>query len=60
LVKLEVFNNLGERTSLLINEIQSEGKHQFNFNAAGLSSGIYLARIRAGDFSKSIKMNLIK
>lgn len=60
LVKLRVFNMLGEEVAELVNENQSEGYHSVEFNANDLPSGIYIYQIRSGDFSDIKKMMLAK
>ncbi|MBP9192405.1 MAG: T9SS type A sorting domain-containing protein, partial [Ignavibacteria bacterium] len=59
-VKLVVFDILGRELSTLINEILSPGTYQVNFDASGLSSGIYLCRLQSEDYAYTMKMNLIK
>lgn len=59
-VSLEVFNTMGERVSVLVNETKEAGNYSINFDAFELSSGIYFCQLRAGNFVQSIKMLLIK
>ena len=59
-VSLRVFDPLGREAALLIDEFQEAGNYLATFNSHGLSSGIYFCRITAGDFVKTIKMNLLK
>lgn len=59
-VKLEIFDMLGNKIQTLSNENYKAGTYSFDFNAAGLASGIYFCRIEAGDFSAVQKMTLIK
>ncbi|MCU7522265.1 MAG: S8 family serine peptidase [Ignavibacteria bacterium] len=65
-VKLTIYNALGQEAGKYVNEIQSAGFHQINFNASGLSSGVYYylldARATDGsrDFRKVKKMMVIK
>ena len=60
LVNLTVYNLLGQQITTLVNEVMQEGKHQINFNAADLASGIYLVKMSSGSFSDVIKINLLK
>jgi len=50
-VKLEVFNILGERVHVLVEQNQMEGRFSYTFSAAvlGLSTGIYILKLSAGD-----------
>ena len=60
LVNLTVYNLLGQQITTLVNEVLQSGKHQINFNAADLASGIYLVKMSSGSFSDVIKINLLK
>ena len=46
-VTLKVFNALGQEVALLINKDLTSGNHNYDFNAAGLNSGVYFYRIEA-------------
>lgn len=59
-VKLEVYNILGQRVLTLIDEHQSAGVKQVNFDASNLASGVYLYRIQTDNFMQSRRMTLIK
>ena len=59
-VTLKVFDLLGREVESLVNQKQPSGSYVVNFNASKLASGVYIYRITAGDFVKSMKMILIK
>jgi choice-of-anchor B domain-containing protein len=59
-VNLSVYNLLGEKVAELVNEVKNAGEYKVNFTADGVTSGIYFAKISAGDFTQSIKMSLLK
>lgn len=59
-VKLEVFNMLGQRVAVLVDAKQEAGFHQAVFENAGLSSGVYLYTIQAGQFRASRKFLLLR
>jgi photosystem II stability/assembly factor-like uncharacterized protein len=59
-VRLEVFNVLGQRISVLHNGMQTAGTHTASFDGSGLSSGIYLVRMQAGGQVFTNKMMLVK
>jgi hypothetical protein len=46
--------------SLLVRGEQEAGYHEVKFDAAGLSSGVYFCRLRAGDFVATKKLLLIR
>jgi hypothetical protein len=59
-VTIKVYNILSQEVATLVNETKTAGVYQARFNAGNLPSGIYVARIQAGEFVKSIKMQLVK
>lgn len=59
-VRLTVYNLVGQKISTLVNEKQSAGTYQINFDAGQLSSGIYFYRLEAGRQVRVKKMTLLK
>ena len=63
-VKLEIFNILGEKVETLIQGFMEPGVYKTSWNAAKLSSGIYLYKLRAESeeetFVNTKKMLLLK
>lgn len=59
-VSMKVFNILGDEIASLVNEEKPAGIYNVNFDASGLSSGMYLYQLRAGNFVETKKMLLIK
>jgi choice-of-anchor B domain-containing protein len=59
-VKLEIFNLLGEKIAPLVNEFKIAGQYEVDFDAQGLPSGIYLAKLSSGRNTQIIKMILTK
>ena len=59
-VNLSIFNSLGEIVAELVNETKSAGDYTVTFDAGNFASGIYIARITAGNFTQLIKMSLLK
>jgi hypothetical protein len=59
-VKLAVYNMLGEEVSTIVNASQKAGRYEVNFNASGLSSGVYVYRIEAANYTASKKLMLMK
>jgi hypothetical protein len=59
-VSLTVFNTLGQQVSQLVNGEQEAGYHEVNFDASGLSSGVYLYRMQAGSYVETRKLLLVR
>ncbi len=57
---LVVFNALGQKVASLLNERMNAGNHSVNFNAEGLSSGVYFYRLTAGSFKSVKKLTYLK
>ncbi len=47
-IELSVYNVLGSKTAQVANGLFSAGRHYFHWDAANLSSGIYLIKLEAG------------
>ncbi|MDH3889940.1 MAG: T9SS type A sorting domain-containing protein [candidate division Zixibacteria bacterium] len=60
LATLEVFNVLGQKTAVLLDQRMPAGVHQVEFDAASSPSGIYFYRLSTKDKSLTKKMILIK
>jgi len=60
MVTLEVFNLIGEKVAPLVNKELTVGYHTIDFNGSRLSSGIYLYKITAGEFTSTKKFVLMK
>ncbi len=58
--ELAVYNILGQKVLEPINKVLTRGKHFAHINMSNFASGIYIARLKAGRFTKSIKMLLLK
>ncbi|MBI9071063.1 MAG: phosphodiester glycosidase family protein [Melioribacteraceae bacterium] len=59
-VNLKVFDMLGKEIKILVDEYKSAGDYSINFNASGLTSGLYFYRINIGDYSNTKVMALLK
>jgi hypothetical protein len=57
-VRLSVYDLLGREVTVLVNERRDAGVHEVKYDAAGLSSGMYLYRLQAGDFVQTRKLIL--
>jgi hypothetical protein len=59
-VTLVVFDMLGREVATLENGVHQAGTYTVTFNGSGLASGVYLYRLRAGNFVESKKLLLIR
>ncbi|MFZ1518848.1 MAG: T9SS type A sorting domain-containing protein [Ignavibacteriaceae bacterium] len=59
-VLIKVYDILGSEVATLVNEEMDAGWYENNFNAAGLSSGVYLFRMEAGNYVNTKKMILLR
>ncbi|MFH0735226.1 MAG: T9SS type A sorting domain-containing protein [bacterium] len=59
-VTLKIYDVLGKEIITLVNEELNAGKHSKQWNAEGLSSGIYFCNLKAGNNSSIKKMILLK
>lgn len=59
-VVLIVYDLLGREIGTLVNGFKAAGNYTVDFDASGLSSGIYLYKLESGEFSEVKKMVLLK
>ncbi len=59
-VELKVFDVLGKEVATLVSDNYSAGNYKTNFGAKDLPSGMYIARISAGEYVQTRKMLLLK
>lgn len=59
-VKLKVYDLLGKEVASLVDGELNQGEHSVNFNAAGLSSGVYFYKLSTSSFTETKKMQLTK
>jgi len=59
-IRIVVYDILGTEIKTLMNEEKIKGEYQLQFDATGLSSGVYYYSIFANDFAQTKKMILIK
>jgi hypothetical protein len=58
-VELSVYNLLGQKVATLVKEKQQAGAHHVAFNGTHLASGIYIYKIKAGNYQQMKKMILL-
>ncbi len=59
-VALKVYDVLGNEVATLVNEERPAGSYEVEFDASGLSSGVYFYKLQAGQFVQTRKMLMIK
>ncbi|MCA9732907.1 MAG: T9SS type A sorting domain-containing protein [Deferribacteres bacterium] len=55
-VKIDIFSLSGRNIATLTDSVYTAGEHQIAFNGRGLASGMYLLRMRSGQFFETRKM----
>ncbi|MEO8665597.1 MAG: T9SS type A sorting domain-containing protein, partial [Ignavibacteria bacterium] len=63
-VSIKLYDMSGKEVGSLLNEVKTAGYYSINYNASGLSSGVYLYKISAeatgNNFVSTKKMILVK
>ncbi|RJP77052.1 MAG: T9SS C-terminal target domain-containing protein [Candidatus Zixiibacteriota bacterium] len=59
-VSLRVYDTAGREVAALVNGWREAGAHKVTFDASGLPSGIYFARLSAGNLTQTQKLILLK
>ena len=59
-VKIDIYNTLGQNVSTLVNKYKNIGQYKINFDATGLSSGIYFYILQTENKFLRQKMMLLK
>jgi len=59
-VVLKIFDILGKEISTLVNEPPQPGTYEVTFDGSNLPSGVYFYKLRAGDYTETKKMLMIK
>lgn len=60
LVKLKVYNILGQQVLTLVNKYQYKGIHEVELDATNLAGGIYFYELKTDNFTETKRMLLIK
>ena len=60
MVKLLIYNFIGQEIAVLVNEEKEVGVYSTEFNAANLTSGIYIYKLQTENFTEIRKMILMK
>jgi len=59
-VTLRVYDILGREVATLVNDTLKPGEYGAQFDASGLSSGVYFYRLTAGSYVAIKKMSLLR
>ncbi|MFQ6674326.1 MAG: T9SS type A sorting domain-containing protein, partial [Fidelibacterota bacterium] len=59
-VELVVYDLLGREVATLLNGWRPAGRHEVVWNASAMATGVYLYRLKSGDFAKTKKLLLLK
>jgi hypothetical protein len=59
-VVLKVYDILGSEVAVLVNDRIEAGNYTVDFDASRFASGMYIYSIKAGEYSSSKKMMLLK
>ncbi|MCK9409432.1 MAG: T9SS type A sorting domain-containing protein [Bacteroidetes bacterium] len=59
-VSLKVYDVLGKEVVTLVGRYQESGRYTIEFDASKVSSGMYIYKLKAGDYTETKKMMLIK
>jgi hypothetical protein len=58
--EIAIYNIMGQKVAVLLNGVQQAGEQTTIWNAKDMPSGVYFARLQAGEKSETIKMVLLK
>lgn len=59
-ITLEIFNTLGQKVAILVQDNLSAGSYKVDFDASDFPSGIYFYQLKSGSFRAVKKMTLTK
>ena len=59
-VVLKVYDLLGREVATLVNEVKEPGSYEVTWDASGVASGVYLYKLRAGAFTETKKLILLR
>jgi len=59
-VKIIIFDAVGREVKNITQNNMTTGSYEYEFNGENLSSGIYYFKLKTNEFSKSVKMVLVK
>jgi hypothetical protein len=59
-ITLAVYNTVGQKVATLVEGEMARGSHEVIFDAGGLASGVYIARLSAGGTVQTMRMQFVR
>ena len=59
-VTVDIFNVAGQKVDTLVNDFMDSGRHSVVWNGSNFSTGVYFYTVKSGEFSRTMKMTLLK
>ncbi len=59
-VLIDIYDARGRKIKTLVDAWLDHGMHSVEWDASGLPSGMYFCRLKAGDFTRTVKLQLIR
>ena len=59
-VTVDIFNMAGQKVDTLVSDFMDSGRHSVVWNGSNFSTGVYFYTVTSGEFSKTMKMTLLK
>ena len=59
-VSIDVYNVAGQKVDTLVNDFMEAGSHSVVWDASVFSAGVYFYTVKSGDFTRTMKMTLLK
>lgn len=59
-VNVDVFNVAGQKVDTLVNDFMDAGSHSVVWDGSNRSSGVYFYTVTSGEFTKTMKMTLLR
>jgi len=59
-VSIDIYNVAGQKVDTLVGNFMDAGSHSVVWDASGFSAGVYFYTIKSGNFTKTMKMTLLK
>jgi hypothetical protein len=59
-VSIKIYDMLGREIATLVNKQIEAGYYTYDFDASSMASGVYVCKMKAGTFEKSLRMTVLK